>query len=90
MIGLSLSSTVVQQILRGHLLSSLPNDQNIDEIVKGVRQSLEYIKQLDPELAKVVRLSYGWSINKGFAFMLGGTAFGFISCLFIKEKSIRR
>lgn len=90
MIGLSLSSTVVQQLLRSHLLSSLPDDQDIDQIVKGVRQSLDYIKNLDPALAKVVRMSYGWSINKGFAFMLGLSAFGFVSSFFIKEKSIRR
>lgn len=81
---------MAQQLLRSRLLSSLPDDQDIDQIVKGVRQSLDYIKTLDPSLAKVVRMSYGWSINKGFAFMVGVSVFGLISSFFVKEKSIRR
>ncbi|KAE8339066.1 hypothetical protein BDV24DRAFT_152992 [Aspergillus arachidicola] len=69
-IGLSLSSTVVQQILRGRLRSALRDSKDIDRIVDGVRQSLDYIKTLDPSVAKVVRGCYGWAMNKGFAFMI--------------------
>ncbi|KAE8399449.1 hypothetical protein BDV37DRAFT_275250 [Aspergillus pseudonomiae] len=69
-IGLSLSSTVVQQILRGRLRSALRDSKDIDRIVDGVRQSLDFIKTLDPSVAKAVRGCYGWAMNKGFAFMI--------------------
>ncbi|KAI9376688.1 major facilitator superfamily-domain-containing protein [Aspergillus egyptiacus] len=70
-IGLSLTSTVVQQALRGRLRFALRDSKDIDRIVDGVRQSLDYIKTLDPIVAKIVRDCYGWATNKGFAFLIG-------------------
>jgi hypothetical protein len=89
-IGLSLSSTVVQQILRGRLRSALRDSKDIDRIVDGVRQSLDFIKTLDPSVAKVVRGCYGWAMNKGFAFMIAIVFFAFVSSLFIREKKLSR
>lgn len=89
-LGLSLSSTVVQQALRSHLRSSLHDNKDVDKIVEGVRQSLDFIKKLDPAVAKAVRGSYGWATNKGFAFMVGVAVLGITSSLFIKEKKICR
>lgn len=89
-ISLSLSSTIVQQLLRTQLRSALHDSKDIDKIVEGVRQSLEYIKTLDPAVARIVRSCYGWSTNKGFAFMAAAVAFSFISSLFIREKRINR
>lgn len=90
MIGLSLSSTVVQQILRGRLRSALRDSKDIDRIVDGVRQSLDYIKTLDPSVAKVVRGCYGWAMNKGFAFMIAVVFFALISSFFMREKKLNR
>ncbi|KAF7590491.1 hypothetical protein BBP40_002836 [Aspergillus hancockii] len=87
-IGLSLSSTVVQQILRGRLRSELRDSNDIDRIVDGVRQSLDFIKTLDPSVAKVVRGCYGWAMNEGFAFMIAVVFFAFVSSLFIREKKL--
>ncbi|KAL3466476.1 hypothetical protein BJX64DRAFT_274472 [Aspergillus heterothallicus] len=70
-IGLALSSTVVQQVLRGRLREALRHSKDIDRIVDGVRQSLDFIKTLDPDVAKTVRDCYGWATNKGFAFLIG-------------------
>ncbi|KAL5338435.1 major facilitator superfamily-domain-containing protein [Aspergillus crustosus] len=70
-IGLSLSSTVVQQVLRERLRYTLRDSKDIDKIVSGVRQSLDFIKTLDPEVARIVRDCYGWATNKGFAFLIG-------------------
>ncbi|KAL4918942.1 hypothetical protein BDW62DRAFT_210117 [Aspergillus aurantiobrunneus] len=70
-IGLSLSSTVVQQVLRERLRYALRDNNDIDRIVDGVRQSLEFIKTLDPLVARTVRDCYGWATNKGFAFLIG-------------------
>ncbi|PIG84276.1 MFS multidrug transporter [Aspergillus arachidicola] len=89
-IGLSLSSTVVQQILRGRLRSALRDSKDIDRIVDGVRQSLDYIKTLDPSVAKVVRGCYGWAMNKGFAFMIAVVFFALVSSFFMREKKLNR
>ena len=81
---------MVQQALRSNLRSALHENKDIDKIVEGVRQSLEFIRELDPAVAKVVRGSYGWATNKGCAFMTGVAILGLVSSFFIKEKKIRR
>ncbi|KAL4926614.1 putative MFS multidrug transporter [Aspergillus undulatus] len=89
-IGLALSSTVVQQGLRDRLADALRDSKDIDKIVDGVRQSLDFIKTLDPVVARTVRDCYGWAINKGFAFLIGVVFFAFVSSLFIRERSLSR
>lgn len=88
--GLSFSSTVVQQLLRNRLRFALRNSGDIERIVRGVRQSLDFIKTLDPAVARVVRDCYGWATNKGFAFMIGIVFFAFFSSAFIREKKLNR
>lgn len=90
MIGLSLSSTVVQQLLRERLRSALRDSKDIDEIVNGVRESLDYIKKLDPALAQIVRSCYGWSTNRGFGFMVGIVFFALFSACFMRESKLSR
>lgn len=89
-IGLSLSSTVVQQALRDRLRWALRGSKDVDRIVDGVRQSLDFIKTLDPVVAKAVRGCYGWATNKGFAFLIGVVFFAFVSSTFIRERSLTR
>ncbi|BDD64118.1 hypothetical protein MPDQ_000539 [Monascus purpureus] len=89
-IGLSFSSTVVQQLLRSRLRFALRDSGDINRIVKGVRQSLDFIKTLDPAVAKLVRGCYGWAMNKGFAFMISIVFCAFFSSLFIREKKLNR
>ncbi|PYI28655.1 MFS general substrate transporter [Aspergillus indologenus CBS 114.80] len=89
-IGLSLSSTVVQQVLRDRLQWALRDSDDIDAIVAGVRQSLDFIKTLDPAVAKVVRSCYGWATNKSFAFVVGVVFCSLVSSLFIHEKRLSR
>ncbi|KAG0158998.1 hypothetical protein PDIDSM_6518 [Penicillium digitatum] len=89
-IGLSLSSTVVQQVLRNRLQSGLRDSKNIDQIVEGVRESLDFIKTLDPATARIVRDSYGWSTNKGFAFLVCVVFFALLSSYFIRESKLNR
>lgn len=89
-IGLSLSSTVVQQVLRTRLRDALRDSKDVDKIVDGVRQSLDFIKTLDPVVARTVRDCYGWATNKGFAFLIGVVFFAFVSSLFIRERNLTR
>ena len=86
--GLSFSSTVVQQILRTRLRFALSGSPDIDRIVEGVRQSLEFIKTLDPAVGSVVRDCYGWATNKGFAVMIGIVFMSLFSSVFIREKKL--
>ncbi|PKY02514.1 MFS multidrug transporter [Aspergillus campestris IBT 28561] len=89
-IGLSLSSTVVQQALRTRLRSALRDSKDVDQIVDGVRQSLDYIRTLDPAVARTVRGCYGWATNKGFGFLFFVVFFAFFSSFFIREKKLSR
>ncbi|KAK1145375.1 hypothetical protein N8T08_004250 [Aspergillus melleus] len=89
-IGLSLSSTVVQQVLRSRLRYALRDSEDIDRIVEGVRQSLDFIKTLDPAVAKIVRSCYGWATNKGFSLLIGIVFFALVSSFFIREKKLTR
>ncbi|KAJ5774202.1 hypothetical protein N7457_009098 [Penicillium paradoxum] len=89
-IGLSLTSTVVQQILRNQLKIGLHDSKNIDQIVEGVRESLDFIKTLDLATARIVRNSYGWSTNKGFSFLVCVVFFALLSSFFIRESKLNR
>ncbi|GAB1208981.1 hypothetical protein APSETT445_007746 [Aspergillus pseudonomiae] len=92
--GIGVTSTLiclmVQQILRGRLRSALRDSKDIDRIVDGVRQSLDFIKTLDPSVAKAVRGCYGWAMNKGFAFMIAVVFFALVSSFFMREKKLIR
>lgn len=89
-IGISFSSTVVQQSLRNYLIQDLGSGKEADRIVQRVRRSLDYIKTLDPEVRDVVRKCYGHAARDGFALMIGITFFAMVSSFFIVEKRLSR
>ncbi|ERF75916.1 hypothetical protein EPUS_01282 [Endocarpon pusillum Z07020] len=89
-IGISLSSTVVQQSLRSYLIRDLGSGEEADRIVQRVRRSLEYIRTLDPEVRDMVRRCYGHAVRDAFALMIGITFFALISSFFIREKRLSR
>ena len=90
MIGLSLSATIVQQLLRERLRYDLHSSKDVDQIVKGVRQSLDFIDTLDPGIAKIVRSCYGWSTNNGFGFIVIIVFFALFSSFFVRETKLSR
>ena len=89
-IGISLSSTVVQQSLRSYLIRDLGSGEEADRIVQRVRRSLEYIRTLDPEVRDMVRRCYGHAVQDAFALMIGITFFALVSSFFIREKRLSR
>ncbi|KAI9783018.1 MAG: hypothetical protein M1816_001632 [Peltula sp. TS41687] len=89
-LGVSLSSTVVQQSLRVHLRQSLGSGKDADEIVKGVRRSLDFLKSLSPEKSQVVRNCYGKATQAGFILNTCVVAGATISAFWIKEKRLSR
>ena len=68
-VGLSVSATVVQQVLRNELRDPLKSGNAADEIVRKVRESLDYIKELDPDMQVIVRQCYADATRA--TFMLG-------------------
>lgn len=89
-IGVSLSSTVVQQSLRTYLIRHLGSGEEADEVVQRVRRSLDYIRTLDPEVGNMVRRCFGHAIRDGFALMIGIAFFAMVSSFFIREKKLSR
>ncbi|WEW59678.1 hypothetical protein PRK78_005157 [Emydomyces testavorans] len=87
-LGVSLSSGIVQQTLRSSLLSALRHRKDIDKIVDGVRQSLDYLKALEPDTRRIVRECYGHATNSGFAFMIAVAFFALFGSAFIREQKL--
>ncbi|KAI4203496.1 MAG: hypothetical protein LQ350_001834 [Teloschistes chrysophthalmus] len=88
-VGLSLSATIVQQSLRSQLENRLNNTEDAQEIVQRVRQSLDYIKTLPPDVKDIVRACYSNSTRDGFALMLGIVFFSMLSaCRFDYSDSL--
>ncbi|OJD16219.1 hypothetical protein AJ78_03599 [Emergomyces pasteurianus Ep9510] len=89
-IGLSFASTIVQQSLRSGLRSALGNNKDIDKVVEGVRQSLDYINTLDPQTREIVRNCYGNATNHAFGLSIIVVFFTTLSALLIREKALSR
>lgn len=88
MIGVSVASGVVQQTLRSSLKSALQDNEDIDKIVAGVRQSLDYLRALDPPTRRIVRECYGHAISNGFGLMVGISIFAVLGAAFIREQKL--
>ena len=69
-VGLSLAAGVIQQSLKMQLQASFGRGNKVDDIVRNVRESLEFVKSLDPTVQKIVRDCYGTALRHGFIFML--------------------
>ncbi|KAL8650135.1 MAG: hypothetical protein Q9226_005276 [Calogaya cf. arnoldii] len=89
-IGLSLAATVVQQSLRDQLQDSLGGEKDPEEIAQRVRQSLDFINTLSPELQQLVRKCYSHATRNGFGLMLGIVFFSMLSAFFIREKRLSK
>ncbi|KAH7188729.1 major facilitator superfamily domain-containing protein [Fusarium flagelliforme] len=89
-IGVSTGSAVLQQVLRTELVARLPDQDKAREIEERVRQSLEYIKQLPPNIAEQVKWAYQvatiWTMASSSVYFLIAFIFGF----WVKEKSLKR
>lgn len=68
---LSLTASVVQQSLMAQLRDHLNSEKDAEEIVKRVRESLDYVKTLEPAVREAVRQCYASSTRNGFGFILG-------------------
>ncbi|KAI0857232.1 major facilitator superfamily domain-containing protein [Xylaria cubensis] len=89
-IGVSISTATLQQVLRVNLARELEDADHASEIEEKVRQSLDYIRRLDPDMANVVRRCYAIATQWAFIPVAIFAVFSIASSLFIKEKKLDR
>lgn len=89
-IGISLGSTVVQQTLRTELLSKLSFTGKAEEAVERVRQSLDFIKDLEPDIKNIVVGCYARATTGAFGLSGGLLFLALLSAFFIKEKRLSK
>lgn len=92
--GVSISATVANQALRKSLASELPAlglpEKQAVEIADRVRQSLAYLRELEPEVRAVVADCYARSTTAAFGLQIGLVAGAAVSAWFIREKALSR
>ncbi|KAF9069478.1 member of the major facilitator superfamily [Rhodocollybia butyracea] len=88
-VGLSIGSTILQDVLRSILRHRLTG-HDINEIVKRVRESLDYLKELDQATQTIVLGAYEDAIHETmwFSFSMAGCAF--VAAFFINETPLSR
>lgn len=64
--------------------------EEADRILNGIAQSLEFIKDLPPELSGVVRDCYGEGIQAGFAMCVALLAVAAVSVVWWREGKLSR
>lgn len=89
-VGVSLGAAVVQQRLRNLLAEMLGDGDETDKIVKGVRESLEYLEKLTPEVREVVRQCYQKAVSTSFGLASLVLVASVLSGLFIVERKLSR
>jgi len=89
-VGVSVAATVVQLRLREQLKQRLNSGHAADKIVEHVRQSLDYIKQLDPQTRDIVRLCYQKATTAAFAVSVCIACASFLSTWWIREKKLSK
>jgi len=87
--GVSVGSTLVQGRLRRELAKRLTSD-DAEEIVRKVRESLEFIGTLPKETREVVRACYKDSVHMAFVLAVGLAVSALVSAVFIKERRLGR
>ncbi|KAI5821460.1 major facilitator superfamily domain-containing protein [Pyronema omphalodes] len=85
--GVSFGSMLVQNKLRKELLARLTGD-NVEEIVRKVRESMDFIQTLPAEMRDIVRECYRDSLQLAFVFALGLAICAVVAAAFMKERRL--
>lgn len=89
-VGVSLSAALVQQRLRDQLAKMLGDGEETDKIVQGVRESLEYLEKLSPEVREVVRQCYQKAVSASFGLAAVVLLASVLSAIFLVERKLSR
>ncbi|KAF2868000.1 major facilitator superfamily domain-containing protein [Massariosphaeria phaeospora] len=88
--GVSMCATAFNQVLRKSLHEALHGDKNAEEIADRVRESLSYLRSLEPGLQKIVIECYGKSTRAALGVSIGMVAGSAFFAWFIREKKLDR
>ncbi|KAI8977830.1 MFS general substrate transporter [Trametes punicea] len=86
-IGLSVGTTLTQDFLR-HSLHKRLSGASVDEIVRHVRESLEYLEQLEPTVRVKVVQAYQDGLQAAFWFTVALSALTVVISFYVKEKPL--
>lgn len=89
-VGVSLAAAVVQQRLRGELARRLGDGEETERIVRGVRESLEFLEGLGPAVREVVRACYGAAVRAALALGVVVLVGAVVSGVFVRERKLSR
>ncbi|KAF2741567.1 multidrug resistance protein fnx1 [Polyplosphaeria fusca] len=84
--GISMAATAFNQTLRSSLEAALSGDADAAEIAARVRESIAYIRELEPGLREMVKECYGRSTRAALVVSLGMTVGSAVFGWFITEK----
>jgi predicted MFS family arabinose efflux permease len=88
--GVSMCATAFNQTLRSTLRAALKGDEDAEKIAERVRESLSYLRGLDPELRDIVKECYGKSTRATLAVGVGMVAGSAFFAWFIREKRLSK
>ena len=83
--GLTLASTIFQNVLDSSLHASLGSSEDSESIIQEVRNNFDAIKDLPPEIHQVVKASYVLALRSTFASTVPFATFALIFGLLIRE-----
>lgn len=86
--GISMCATAFNQTLRKSLQSALNGDADAEEIADRVRESLSYLRNLEPGLQEIVKECYGKSTRAALGVSVGLVAGSAFFAWFIREKRL--
>lgn len=93
--GISLSATVANTVLRSQLERRLPSNGDGDagqarEIGRRIRESLAYIRTLEPQVQAIVRTCYAGATHAAFGLQAIIAVGAAVAAWFIVEKKLSR
>ena len=86
-VGVSLVGNLIQNVLRIRLRASLEL-QEADQIIRGIAQSLEFIKELPSGTRAIVQDCYSAGIQAGFTMCVALLGFATLSAFWWREKKL--
>jgi predicted MFS family arabinose efflux permease len=87
-LGVSLAATAANSALRFQLKQQLGDSPDVSNIANRIRQSLDYVRTLDPHLRGIIEDCYGKSTQASFALCIALVLGSAVSAWFIREKML--
>jgi MFS family permease len=87
--GIAMGATAFNSALRSRLEHALGRGEDAEEVARKVRESISYLKELEPSVREVVRDAYGSSARAAFGVCLVLSVGCAASGWFVREKRLK-